>query len=65
MVLQDSLLNRVPRKDYYYELVPEMALEVGRLLRLILALTGTAPLLLPLNSIHSRSPSRSYLMDIA
>ncbi len=32
--LQDSLLRRVPKKNSYYELVPEMALEVGRLLRL-------------------------------
>ncbi len=31
--LQDSLLGRVRGKDSDYELVPEMALEVGRLLR--------------------------------
>ncbi|PBK83072.1 hypothetical protein ARMGADRAFT_677873 [Armillaria gallica] len=31
--LQESLLRRVEVQEYHYELVPEMALEVGRLLR--------------------------------
>ncbi len=31
--LQEFLLNRVPGKDFHYELVPEMALKIGRLLR--------------------------------
>ncbi len=32
--LQESLLRRVPGKVFHYELVPEMALEIGRLLRI-------------------------------